>query len=277
MYTVYFIFFQVASATATRIGLSRGLLGLQYDQINESESESESCSPSFTPTLPCTLPHILLPYSLLACPPLLPYLRPADHLNVHRVCVFATLHWMVQRLAMHDTKTMCIHGNNPGFVSAVRWQPACLSGALKQLPADLFQRSLLPSANAPTNPFLTNSKKIRDRHVHRTRHKHGRRSYLSDGIGGDSQSLLEREPLRGKYWSLLSYNIDTRRVPVQRAAERDEIPYPWKSTTRRCVIIKYNGLRVPQPSSWGHCAQHAVPYRNIMDWSAVLFSTAAVA
>ena len=42
MYTVYFIFFQVASATATRFGLSRGLLGLQYDQINASESESES-------------------------------------------------------------------------------------------------------------------------------------------------------------------------------------------------------------------------------------------
>ena len=42
MYTVYFIFSQVASATATRFGLSRGLLGLQYDQINESESESES-------------------------------------------------------------------------------------------------------------------------------------------------------------------------------------------------------------------------------------------
>ena len=28
--------------TATRFALSRGLLGLQYDQINESESESES-------------------------------------------------------------------------------------------------------------------------------------------------------------------------------------------------------------------------------------------
>ena len=42
MYTVYFILFQVASATATKFGLSRGLLGLQYDQINASESESES-------------------------------------------------------------------------------------------------------------------------------------------------------------------------------------------------------------------------------------------
>ena len=31
---------QVASATATKFGLSRGLLGLQYDQINASESES---------------------------------------------------------------------------------------------------------------------------------------------------------------------------------------------------------------------------------------------
>ena len=36
----YFIFFLVASATATKFGLSRGLLGLQYDQINASESES---------------------------------------------------------------------------------------------------------------------------------------------------------------------------------------------------------------------------------------------
>ena len=59
-----------------------------------------------------------------------------------------------------------------------------------------------------TNPFLTNNKKIRDRHVHRTRHKHGRRSYLSDGIGGDSQSLLEREPLRSKYRGLLSCFFD---------------------------------------------------------------------
>ena len=42
MYTVYFLFFQVASATATKFGLSRGLLGLQYDKINASESESES-------------------------------------------------------------------------------------------------------------------------------------------------------------------------------------------------------------------------------------------
>ena len=41
MYTVYFIFLQVASATATNFGLSRGLLGLQYDKINASESESD--------------------------------------------------------------------------------------------------------------------------------------------------------------------------------------------------------------------------------------------
>ena len=28
------------------------------------------------------------------------------------------------------------------------------------------------------------------------------------GIGGDYQSILEREPLRSKYWGLLSYNIE---------------------------------------------------------------------
>ena len=31
---------QVASATATRYGLSRGLLGLKYDRINNSDSDS---------------------------------------------------------------------------------------------------------------------------------------------------------------------------------------------------------------------------------------------
>ena len=49
MYTVYFIFFQVAFATATKFGLSRGLLALQYDQINASESESEPESESESP------------------------------------------------------------------------------------------------------------------------------------------------------------------------------------------------------------------------------------
>ena len=38
------------------------------------------------------------------------------------------------------------------------------------------------------------------------RQKHDRRSYLSVGIGGDSQSLLEREPTRSKDRGLLSYN-----------------------------------------------------------------------
>ena len=55
MHTVYFIFFQVASATATRFGLSRGLLGLQYDQINESESESESIVLFCNHLKPCQL------------------------------------------------------------------------------------------------------------------------------------------------------------------------------------------------------------------------------
>ena len=44
--------------------------------------------------------------------------------------------------------------------------------------------------------------------MQRTRPKHGRRSYISVGIGGDTHSLLEREPLRSKDSGLLSYNID---------------------------------------------------------------------
>ena len=36
------MFFQVASVTATRYGLSRGLLGLKYDQIKYSDSDSDS-------------------------------------------------------------------------------------------------------------------------------------------------------------------------------------------------------------------------------------------
>ena len=51
MYTVYFMFFQVASATATRYGLSRGLLGLKYDQINYSDSDSDSDSRTPLPEL----------------------------------------------------------------------------------------------------------------------------------------------------------------------------------------------------------------------------------
>ena len=41
IFIYYFLFFQVASATATRYGLSRGLLGLEYDQINISDSVSK--------------------------------------------------------------------------------------------------------------------------------------------------------------------------------------------------------------------------------------------
>ena len=71
-----------------------------------------SCSPSFPH--PPSHPRILLPSSLLACLP------PTFHLNVHRVCVFATLHCIVQRLVMHDTNTMGIHSNTRH----------CYSGAL---------------------------------------------------------------------------------------------------------------------------------------------------
>ena len=44
--------------------------------------------------------------------------------------------------------------------------------------------------------------------MQRTRQKHGRRSYLSVGIGDDAHRLLEPEPLRSKNRGFLSYNID---------------------------------------------------------------------
>ena len=46
--------------------------------------------------------------------------------------------------------------------------------------------------------------------MHRKLHKHGRRSYVSVGTFGDSQSLLEREPLRSKDRGLFPYNIDSK-------------------------------------------------------------------
>ena len=69
--------------------------------------------------------------------------------------------------------------------------------------------SLLPWQRTPTtNPFLTNSKKIRRSKRATNTHKHGRSSYLSVGKGGDVQTLLEAEPLRSKDRGLFTYNIE---------------------------------------------------------------------
>ena len=54
-------------------------------------------------------------------------------------------------------------------------------------------------------------------------------------------------------------------MPVQRAVERDKIPLRESPRRDAASPIKYKGPRVPQPSSLSHCAQPAVPYRNIMD------------
>ena len=45
-------------------------------------------------------------------------------------------------------------------------------------------------------------------------HKHGRKSYLSVGTGGDVQTLLKAEPLRSKDRGLFTYNIETSKEPV---------------------------------------------------------------
>ena len=48
--------------------------------------------------------------------------------------------------------------------------------------------------------------------MQRTRPKHGQRSYLSVGIVGDSQGLLERETLWSKDRGLLSYNMEQKEM-----------------------------------------------------------------
>ena len=58
--------------------------------------------------------------------------------------------------------------------------------------------------------------------------KHARRSYLSVGIGGDSQSLLEREPLQSKDRGLLSYNIDY----IENDTQKGFINTPTQQTFR---------------------------------------------
>ena len=59
-----------------------------------------------------------------------------------------------------------------------------------------------------TNPFLTNSKKIRRSKRATNTNKHGPGSYLSDGTRGDSQSHAERDPLRSKDRGIFTYNIE---------------------------------------------------------------------
>ena len=138
-----------------------------------------------SPPSPCSLPHSpsflapSLPPSMPAC------LRPSN--SMYNVCVVGKLHCIVYRLAMRDTETMgCSRQKNVSF----------------QRPAVTF------SERAPTtNPFLTKSKKSADRQGQRMRQKHGRRSYLSVGVGGDSHGLLEREPTRSNDRGLYSLKL----------------------------------------------------------------------
>ena len=60
-------------------------------------------------------------------------------------------------------------------------------------------------------------------------------------LQGKAQGILKiliASPMR---WICVQHGtlciFSNMRVPVQRAVERDEIPYPWKSTTRRCVPL----------------------------------------
>ena len=75
-----------------------------------------------------------------------------------------------------------------------------------------------------TNPFLMNSKTSDDRNVLQTHIN----TYFSDGTCGDSQSLVEREPLRSKDRGLLTYNIDIIKMkPIIRSRRRDTRRQGW--------------------------------------------------
>ena len=124
-----------------------------------------------------------------------------------------------------------------------------------------FNDSLLPWQRTPTtNPFLTNSKKIRRSKRATNTHKHGRNSYLSDGTRGDSQSHAERDPLRSKDRAFFSYNIDVRKhfklvmSLLSTAAIYDRINvnhiYLWPSYVR--FPRYFNGLRNMVPSACEH-------------------------
>ena len=90
-------------------------------------------------------------------------------------------------------------------------QPAVRVAAGQSAQPHLQWRTVTDSKRAPAMtmiPFSTRSKTSDARHMQRIWHKHGRRSYLTVGVSGDSQSLLELEPIRSKDRSILSYNID---------------------------------------------------------------------
>ena len=135
------------------------------------------CSSSpHRPLAPSSHPRSVLP-CLHACLP------PADQFNVHRMCVWQAALYCV---APSHTETMgCSRQKKVSF----QWVAVSFS-----------------ERDPTTNPFLTKSTTSDDRHVQRIRHKHGRRSYISVGVSGDFQSLLERETTRSKHRGLLSYN-----------------------------------------------------------------------
>ena len=61
----------------------------------------------------------------------------------------------------------------------------------------------------------------------------------------------------------------TRRVPVQRDVERDEIPYRESPRSAAASPITYNGLRVPQPSILAE-------QQHVGRWAAIRGSTGCI-
>ena len=133
---------------------------MQAQQNNMADSRTSSHCIPYPPLAPSLLSSIL---------PSLPAPRRPIQWTPY-VCL-ASCTVLCIHLAIRDTETMgCSRQKKVSF----------------QWPAVTF------SERAPTtNPFLTKNKLSDVRHVQRIRHKDGRRSYLSVGVGSDSQSLLD--------------------------------------------------------------------------------------
>ena len=173
----------------------RCILAILYTgQCPPQGTSLEVSLPPYAPSSHAPLPHSVAPFLLRSLPP---SLRP---------CLGSFLTRSLPPLPLPPSLTSSLPYSLPPSPCSLPPSPCSLPPSPCSLPP---RPAVTFSERAPTtNPFLTKSEKSDDRHVQRIRRKHGRHSYLSVGVGGDSQSLLEREPTRSKDRGLLSYNID---------------------------------------------------------------------
>ena len=157
-----------------------------------------SLAPSLSHIIASSLPpsHPLLPPSLyspslLPCPSLPACLLPCN--SIYTVCVYSVgeLHWVLCREGPGRRRYAARRG-----IETMEWSRH-----------HQVARCYLGNAPLRRIRFWRIVKKIRRSKRATNTHKHGRGSYLSDGTRGESQSHVERKPLRSKDRGLFTYNI----------------------------------------------------------------------